>query len=110
MKNLRAPFLVSVSLSAAGLSACGNGGAIERTDNPPPPVSACPVSAPDLGESCMGELECHYGGTSMCDPDYQDFRCVNGAFDLMPRASCNPPMPPRPEEEVTPPVPAPSKS
>ena len=109
MKTLRAPFLISVSLGAAAASGCGSSQG-EITANPPP-LTACPVSAPAPGEPCSGPVECHYGSESVCDADYQDFRCVNGAFDLLPRPSCNPPMPPRPEPvapEPTTPVPGPT--
>jgi hypothetical protein len=77
--------------------------------NPPPlpPASSCPEAAPGVGDACAEGLECHYGSQNICDADYQDFRCVNGAFDLLPRPSCNPPMPPPPEPS---PTPVPSKA
>ena len=98
MKQLRAPFLVSVVSLGAGLSGCGQ--------SAHPAAAVCPESAPAVGAPCDEGLRCEYGSEDPCPAD--EYRCVNGQFEQMPRPTCNPPEPPPPPPppptEPTPPT------
>ena len=98
MKQLRAPFLVSVVSLGAGLVGCGQ--------SAHPAAAVCPESAPAVGAPCDEGLRCEYGSDDPCPAD--EYRCVNGQFEQMPRPTCNPPEPPPPPPppptEPTPPT------
>ncbi len=101
--TLRAPFLMTLaSVGATSLAGCGSSGTSSGGSGPPmnppmpAPITACPPTAPAVGDPCTGELQCHYGSDDGCDPSYVDYRCVSGNIDLAPRPTCNPPEPPPP--------------
>ncbi len=116
LRRPRSAFVLTVAASAS-LAACGssspepepvhtvNPPEVEVTSdpvpepippprNPPPPLSECPPNGPpEVGQGCVGDLVCHYGSTDPCDADYVELRCVERAFQVSPRPTCNPPAP-----------------